>query len=465
MEIALSRREREVADLVAEGLTNREIAERLVISERTAEGHVEQIRNKLGFHSRTQIAGWVERQRAGASASPSTTAGAIAVELPRPIRVEVPRLPRRTAAVGLAALLIVITAIAYWPRAPQAQLVLVAGLGTVGFTGDGGPATAAQLAEITSMVFDRDGALIFADSLLAGQQGSLSPRTYLRRIDSRGAIQPIATRGPGCTPNLAESTALLCFPRDTYVGNTPTGELYIAGGDYVRTANTGVYETNQGQAWVGRIDPNGRFTWIAGGAPELPVDAVPNRRTELQAPRGIAIGPDGVIYVSNTGTNTILAIPREGAVTTVAGDGKRGYGGDGGPATAASLSGPLAIAFSADGSLYIADTNNNRIRAIDHGGTIRTVAGDGTAGSRGDGGAATRAQLATPGGLAFGPDGVLYIADSGNGRVRAVAKDGTISTIAGPELGLVRPTAVAVDVNGILFIGDSGKHQIFKLVR
>src|SRR2546423_11900210 len=92
----LSRREREVADLVAQGLTNREIAERLVISERTAEGHVEQIRNKLGFHSRTQIAGWVERQRRPPTVSPPVVAaGSIAVELPRPIRVEVPRFSRR----------------------------------------------------------------------------------------------------------------------------------------------------------------------------------------------------------------------------------------------------------------------------------------------------------------------------------------------------------------------------------
>jgi DNA-binding CsgD family transcriptional regulator len=466
MEIALSRREREVADLVAEGLTNREIAERLVISERTAEGHVEQIRNKLGFHTRTQIAGWVERQRAGTSA-PTTgvAAGAIAVELPRPIRVEVPRMPRRAAALVLTVVLVVIAAIAFWPRSAQAHLVVLAGIGSVGFTGDGGPATAAQLAEITSIVFDRAGALVFADSLLPGQQGSLSGRTNLRRIDSRGSIQAVATRGPGCTFNLAESTALLCLPQQSHITITPTDELFIAGGTYVASVNGGRYETSQGQAWVGRIDPDGRFTWIAGGAPELSFDPVPNRRTELQAPRGIAIGPNGAIYVSNTGTSTILEIPREGPVMTIAGNGERGYGGDGGAATTAALSAPLAIVFSPDGSLYIADTNNHRIRAIDHGGTIRTVAGNGTQGLGGDGGAATRAQLTNPGSLAFGPDGVLFIADSGNARVRAVAKDGTITTVAGPELGLVRPTAVAVDATGTLFIGDSGKHQIYKVVR
>src|SRR3989442_12377466 len=112
MDVALSPREREVAELVAEGLTSREIAERLVVSERTAEGHVEQIRNKLGFHSRTQIAGWVERHRTGVNApARRVAAGAIAVELPRPIQVEIPRIPRRAAAIALTALLVVVATI------------------------------------------------------------------------------------------------------------------------------------------------------------------------------------------------------------------------------------------------------------------------------------------------------------------------------------------------------------------
>ena len=99
----------------------------------------------------------------------------------------------------------------------------------------------------------------------------------------------------------------------------------------------------------------------------------------------------------------------------------------------------------------------------DHGGIIRTIAGDGTEGFAGDGGPAARARLSLPSGLAFGRGGVLYIADAGNARIRAVAPDGTITTIAGPE-GLIRPTAVAVHPDGTLLVGDAGAHRIFKVV-
>ncbi len=458
MEIALSPREREVADLVAEGLTNREIAERLVISERTAEGHVEQIRNKLGFHSRTQIAGWVERQRTGATAPPPAfAAGAIAVELPRPIRVEVPRLPRRAVAIGLSALLVVVAAIAFWPRAQPATLVLVGGIGTPGFSGDGGPAIAAQLDEPTSMAFDREGALVIADSnreaASGPPSGSTGNRTRLRRIDGSGIIRTIAG---DFTPlrlfNLAEVGQHLFMLPDARIAIGPDFAIYVAAGQ--RGGAGG------GQQWLGRIDASGRFTWLAGGA----YGVAPNLRTALDAPSGLAIGPDGVLYVSNTGTNQILAIPPQGSIVTIAGTGERGGAGDGGPATSATFFAPPSIRFAPDGSLHIADMNNHRVRAIDHGGVVLSVAGNGVQGFGGDGGPATRAQLSLPADIAFSPDGVMYIADSGNARVRAVALDGTITTVAGPD-GLVRPTALAIDPTGTLYIADGGSHRIFKLVR
>src|SRR2546425_9046847 len=145
MDVALSPREREVAELVAEGLTSREIAERLVISERTAEGHVEQIRNKLGFHSRAQIAAWVAaRRRQEQPTAPSSTAAVAAVTLepPRAVQIHLPRVPRPAIAVALAAL-VAVTAIAFWPRQGSAGVVVGAGGGCGGVSRGGGAGAAA----------------------------------------------------------------------------------------------------------------------------------------------------------------------------------------------------------------------------------------------------------------------------------------------------------------------------------
>jgi len=449
VDIALSPREREVADLVAEGLTNREIAERLVISERTAEGHVEQIRNKLGFHSRAQIAGWVERGRtATRDRHPATAAGAIAVELPQPIRVQLPRFPRRAVVLGLS-LVVVGAAVALLPRPQAAALVVVAGVGTNGYSGDHGLATTAQLGELTSMGFDRDGALIVADSYVDPRPGS-AQRTRVRSIDAKGTIRTIAGDGGeffGATTGIA-----LRLDIHSHVAVGRDGELYVA-----RPANR-----TEDINYVGRIGADGTFSLLLGGWPEggiAPLGAL------LNLPTALALGPDGALYVIDSRNYVIRAVARSGTVSTVFGTGQAGSAGDGGPPLSASMSQANAIAFSPDGTLHIADTGNHRVRAVDHGGIVVNVAGDGSDGFAGDGRPATRARLSSPSAIAFGLDGVLYIADNGNARIRAVAPNGTITTIAGPELGLVNPTALAVHPDGTLYIADSGTHRIYKLVR
>lgn len=145
---------------------------------------------------------------------------------------------------------------------------------------------------------------------------------------------------------------------------------------------------------------------------------------------GIAIAPDDTIYVSDSLANRVRRI-RGGIVDTVAGSGQAGYAGDGGPGVDAALSWPSALELDAAGNLYIAETRNHVVRRLDADGTIHTIAGDGTAGFRGDGGPAAQARLDQPYGLALGDDGSLYVADRGNFRVRRIAPDGTIDTIAG----------------------------------
>ena len=164
-----------------------------------------------------------------------------------------------------------------------------------------------------------------------------------------------------------------------------------------------------------------------------------------------------------------------GTITTVAGNGNGGYSGDGGPATSAELFEPYGVVVDGAGNLYIADTINNSIRKVTPGGTITTVAGDGTYGYSGDGGPATSAELAHPYGVAVDGAGNLYIADADNQRIRKVTPGGTITTVAGGTYGysgdggpatsaeLYEPTGVAVDGAGNLYIADSGNQRIRKV--
>lgn len=145
---------------------------------------------------------------------------------------------------------------------------------------------------------------------------------------------------------------------------------------------------------------------------------------------GIAVGADDTLYVSDSLANRVRRI-RGGTITTVAGTGKTGLHGDGGPGTAATLHWPGALELDAEGNLYIVDTFNHAIRRLAVDGTITTLAGTGTEGGSGDGGPATAAQLSQPFGLARAADGTLYIGDRGNFKIRRVDVDGVIDTVVG----------------------------------
>ncbi len=175
----------------------------------------------------------------------------------------------------------------------------------------------------------------------------------------------------------------------------------------------------------------------------------------------------GNLYIADTRNHVIRRVSAGGTVSTFAGTGQQGFGGDGGASTSATLDSPLGVAVALDGAVYVADSHNQRVRKIAADGTITTVAGSGAAGFAGDGGPAVQAALRTPAGLAVGFAGELYIADSGNHRVRRVARDGTIGTVAGSgveeaagdgglatDAGLDAPSGVAVRADGALLIAD-----------
>ncbi len=189
---------------------------------------------------------------------------------------------------------------------------------------------------------------------------------------------------------------------------------------------------------------------------------------------GVAVG-GGMLYYSDLGRPTIRAVDLEtGHISTIAGTGKDGYSGDGGPATAATLGVPYDLRMDAQDMLYVADGHNNAVRRIDLGrGVIATVAGTGRRGYSGDGGPATRATLSNPYDVAVGPDGVLYIADGDNNVVRAVDPEtGRIVTVVRP--GVDKGTgigpgwdaqsfvlgSIATDSRGILYIADTGNSVV-----
>lgn len=186
---------------------------------------------------------------------------------------------------------------------------------------------------------------------------------------------------------------------------------------------------------VQKVSPGGSITTLAGGAVAsggLVGDGGSATSANLSFPSGVAVDSAGSVYIADTGNNRIRKVSTSGAIATVAGPGStNGTLGDGGPATSATLSHPASIALDPSGNLYIADTGHNRIRKVSLDGTITTVAGNGLASSAlGDGGPATSAALSLPVGIAVDAQGNLFIADSGHARIRLVAS-GTISTVAG----------------------------------
>ena len=164
---------------------------------------------------------------------------------------------------------------------------------------------------------------------------------------------------------------------------------------------------------------------IAGGSVG---DGSPAVAATVYQPSGVALDGDGNLYIADTDNNRLRRVDPSGTITTIAGTGERGYSGDGGPAVAAQLSLPSGkIAVDGAGNLYIADSFNHRVRRVDRFGNISTIAGTGGEGYSGDGGPAIAAQLNYPQGLTLDGAGNLYIADSRNGRIRRVDSSGIVT--------------------------------------
>ena len=276
----------------------------------------------------------------------------------------------------------------------------VAGTGEDGDDGDGGPATEARLCYPAGVAADAEGSVYVADSW----------NHRVRKIDVEGIITTIAgTGGPHSGGDGGPATeAQLAFP--VAVALDAGGNLYVAEGRSPR---------------IRRIDAEGTITTFAGtGVVGYSGDGGPASRARLAYPAGISVDQAGNVFIADSWNHRIRRVISSGVISTVAGTGDRGDGGDGSPAVQAQLAYPVAVAGDTTGNLYVVSfvpgMGNHRIRKIDASGTISAFAGAGGQGYGGDGDPAPAAQLAYPLGVAADAEGNVYIADSRNARVRVV---------------------------------------------
>jgi sugar lactone lactonase YvrE len=236
-----------------------------------------------------------------------------------------------------------------------------------------------------------------------------------------------------------------------------------------------LFMAENNNARVRRINPAGIITTVAGsGNGTFSGDGGPATSAGM-TPVTVAVDSAGNLYLADVASNRIRKVDASGIITTVAGGGNPADGvGDGGPATSARLNIPTGVVLDARGNLFIVEHSGHRIRMVTPAGTISTVAGTGTAGFSGDGGPAAAAQLNLPISVVVDNAGRLYVSDVGNHRVRMVAADGTISTVAGggnpadglgdgglaTEARLNTPVGVALDGAGNLFIADTNDRRI-----
>ena len=324
-----------------------------------------------------------------------------------------------------------------------------AGTGTAGAGGDGGLATAATLDSPQAVATDSAGNLYIANA-----------DNVVRKVDANGIITTFAgNAGPGGFAGDGGPAASAMLSEPVSVTADPAGDLFISDSNNQR---------------IRRVDSARTITTVAGtGAHGANGDHGAATSAPLSGPECAFADGNGNLIVSNTSAHTVRRVDGSGTITTVAGNGTPGFAGDGGLATLAEMNSTPSVALDGAGNMYIADNANHRIRRVDAAGVITTVAGNGTAGFSGDGGAATSAQLDDPQGVAIDSGGNLVIADTLNARVRRVDSNGTITTIAGngtvgffgdngpaTSAELSRPLTLAFDAVGNLFVSDTGNARI-----
>jgi len=339
---------------------------------------------------------------------------------------------------------------------PVFTITTVAGGNKAGFSGDGGPARAAQLNGPSCVALDSKGNVYIADLRNA----------RVRRVRPDGVIETVMGTG---TEELVvgEARPALETTLSSPYGLTvdPADNLYV-----ISRKHSVVY----------KVTPDGIAHRIAGtGVGGFSGDGGPAVQAQIAGGNHLLVNAVGEIFLGDTSNQRVRKIDTAGIITTFAGTGTAGFGGDGGPAMAAQFNGISAMAFDAASNLYIADFDNHRIRKISTDGTIISIAGTAEPKYNGDGLPATQANIGEPCGVVVDAAGVVYIGDQFNRRVRAITPDGIMHTVAGMgkvgligdngspalEARLISPDILCLDADGNIYIPDFANHAVRKLTR
>ncbi len=396
---------------------------------------------------------------------------------------------------------------------PDGTLTVVAGNGIPDFSGDGGPATSASLFFPVGVAIDSSGNLYIADSY-NNKVRKVTANGIISTLAGNGRIGSSGDNGPAPSAELSYPCAVAADSSgNVYIADqanhrirkvTPNGTITTFAGNGTNGAlgdggpataaaldapagvaadlNGNVYIADEKFNRIRRVDKNGIITTFAGnGSQGFSGDGAATS-VPLNGPAGVAVDSSGNVVIADTGNRRIRVVSN-GQITTVAGNGGNGFSGDGPSLTqslggaadfySATIFGPMGVAVDTAGAIYVADTLNLIVRKITGSGSnarITTIGGSGNYDSRGDGGPALAAGIATPLGLAIDGAGNLYIADGY--RVRLVSPSGAISTYAGTGLVAysgdggqainagMNPVGIALDAAGNLFIADQINNRI-----
>lgn len=329
----------------------------------------------------------------------------------------------------------------------------IAGTGSAGYSGDGGAATSAKINNPRGAAIDGSGNVYIVDYSNSRIRKITASTALVSTVVGNGTA---GYAGDGGQATSAEVN------QPTWATLDSAGNLYIADNSNNR---------------IRKMTPSGAISTIAGnGTAGFQGDGGAATSAELNGPSGVAVDAAGNVYIADSLNNRVREVSAStGNISTIAGTGTAGYSGDGAAATSAKLNSPSRIATDSSANIYIADTNNNRVRKVTAStGVITTVAGNGTAGYSGDGAAATSAMINGPRGIAVDNAGNIYIADANNNRIREVAAStGFISTFAGngtagfsgdggpaTSAELNGPFGVGLDSAGNVYIADTSNQRI-----
>jgi sugar lactone lactonase YvrE len=328
-------------------------------------------------------------------------------------------------------------------------ITTIAGNGSAGYSGDGGVATAAAFNNANGVATDIFGNIYVAD-VLNNRIRKIAPTGIISTVAGTGTVGYSGDGGAATAATLSSPIGVAC---------DAGGNLYIA--DYTNSC-------------VRKVSTSGIITTIAGtGTPAYSGDGGPATAAALYYPYSIAVDSNNYVYISDYGNYRIRCVLPSGIINTIAGTGTYGFSGDGGAATSASISNTDGVTFDGSGNIYFSDYGNSRIRKISTSGIISTIAGTGTYGYGGDGGAATSATMSYPTGLISDIFGNLYFNDLNNNVVRKISTSGIITTVAGTTVSgfsgdggvataarLTGPTGLAIDGSGKLYILDNGNARL-----